>query len=187
MSRYSFWRSYSSNPRTDRPHSRSTSQATGLFGLHRLRGLFGLHLLPQGFAVVRWTVENTWLRWSQRLTRLGERGEDLEPRRGGDVRYSWGVALAVRDNRHRRGLQEHDVSAGRDRAPVEAHVVVDARGAELHAVQSSRPRDANPGVVRQRQSGGLALVRRRCRAGLSPVSSEILRQTSPPDNYSIDS
>ena len=34
--------------------------------MHRLRGLFGLHLLPQGFAVVRWTVEKTWLRWSQK-------------------------------------------------------------------------------------------------------------------------
>ena len=25
-----------------------------------------MHLLPQGFAVVRWTVEKTWLRWSQK-------------------------------------------------------------------------------------------------------------------------
>ena len=25
-----------------------------------------MHLLPQGFAVVRWTVENTWLRWNQK-------------------------------------------------------------------------------------------------------------------------
>ena len=30
------------------------------------KGLFGLHLLLQGFAVVRWTVENTWLRWNQK-------------------------------------------------------------------------------------------------------------------------
>ena len=34
--------------------------------MHLLRGLFGLHLLLQGFAVVRWTVENTWLRWNQK-------------------------------------------------------------------------------------------------------------------------
>ena len=25
-----------------------------------------MHLLLQGFAVVRWTVENTWLRWNQK-------------------------------------------------------------------------------------------------------------------------
>ena len=64
----------------------------------------------------------------------------------------------------RRLLRERDVPAGRDRPPVEAHVVVDARRAELDAVQRGRPRDAVPRVVRQRQRGGLALVRRRGRA-----------------------
>mmetsp|Transcript_11300 Transcript_11300/g.30891 ORF Transcript_11300/g.30891 Transcript_11300/m.30891 type:complete len:364 (-) Transcript_11300:1513-2604(-) len=99
---------------------------------------------------------------AQRVARLRERGEGLEPRRRGDVRDGLGVALAVRDD-GRRLLRERDVPAGRDRPPVEAHVVIDARRAELHAVQRGRPRDAVPRVVRQRQRGGLALVRRRRR------------------------